>query len=453
MSTLYHILWMAIIITTCVMAANCYYQTRICNYLKDHSTNDELIKDPKVFHFSIIYLMVYMAQSGGNTPHLGRLRFIFQYIMEAVPPTYRKEATDYLNLLNSKGIQNGEGIINTLASLNKGQLFLKNKFSFEEEYHLEINGLEMAEALAMLNEKQRLYIYYLLFRVAIADEKTAKCGKTEESELKVLGKRLNVPEIDQYSLKAAGLDSSIEYWYNAHFDSHYKAFDEMTDLYPMTMEEMGHSYLRPEKQFNAIGKSLLKYLRRAHLFTCIITFVSCIAFFVDIDKTHCFTDSYLMFLFFLTNSVVMLQATYAFQPICFDKLNIKSTNIFHDHKKGVITIFIIYYLAAANWAYTIINQGYSQVFDKKCAITECNSEHMSFETINTENDKPEADVNILEKVAFNGLKYFCFYRWCFNDNTISEYNSPYCVRFKDRPSVTISYNKGYFSCTSIVNVE
>lgn len=209
----------------------------------------ELAKDPSRFHLSVLYIMADMLRTDSNEVQYDKLTIMVHYILEVIPIEYRDEAIDTLDFLTCRekgsgkhkttySVLNKEGIKN-----NKENLFFSHKTG--GDYSNNISGWRMAEELALyISEADRLYIMYLLFRLAIADKKltlkSADGGSRPErvalQELCVKG--LKIPFTTLKGLFTEWKAGRIDNWYQTNIAcrGNYPASTVIADLFRHTKQ-------------------------------------------------------------------------------------------------------------------------------------------------------------------------------------------------------------------------
>lgn len=149
------------------------------NLYRLFSTNSDemrklLANDPKRFHISIVYLMTYMTHIIKGRSKT-KLEMIVNYIVEVIPQEFQLDAIKALDYLTKKKI-NDNGKIDIKKSKVSIREFKKgnyNKCIKEDDPHyyvVDIHANRMAEEMSLyLSEKDRIYLMYILYRIACAE--------------------------------------------------------------------------------------------------------------------------------------------------------------------------------------------------------------------------------------------------------------------------------------------
>ncbi|MCQ2207358.1 MAG: hypothetical protein MJZ02_03955 [Paludibacteraceae bacterium] len=200
-----------------------------------------LARDPKRFHISLVYLMTYMTRSDGNAIQYDKLELIVKYIREVCPKEYQKDAIEVLSYLTFREKGSGkqretESLIDVDA-FNKGSdnCIKRGDDSFHYEYSL--HGERLAEELALyMTEDDRLYVMYMLYRLAVADGKITTRGKWSElymlNRLCVKGLKIGKEQLDD--LLKCFTEGKSQIWYDQHFaykENRYPSSDVIANLF------------------------------------------------------------------------------------------------------------------------------------------------------------------------------------------------------------------------------
>ena len=135
-----------------------------------------LAKDAKRFHMSIVYLMTYLTRSNGiNKVQDDKLRLILRYIIEVMPLEYQLDAVKVLKYLTDREKKSGkntyhESIVDVDEFKEGNYKSCIDKGDSSYHYSHDIHGERIAEELSFyLSEDDRLYVMFLLYRLAILD--------------------------------------------------------------------------------------------------------------------------------------------------------------------------------------------------------------------------------------------------------------------------------------------
>lgn len=200
-----------------------------------------LAKDPKRFHISMIYLMTYMTRSDSDRVQKDKLKMILRYITEVCPLEYHKDAIKALKFLTDRYKKSGkstyhESLIDVDAFLD-GKENCINKGDNSYKYTHDLHGKRLAEELGRyMSDDDKLYVMYLLFRLAIADGVITDTGRKSElammNRLCVAGLKIDKSKLDDLINEFAHGD--VDKWYNQHFenrDDRYPSADLLANIF------------------------------------------------------------------------------------------------------------------------------------------------------------------------------------------------------------------------------
>ncbi len=236
-------------------------------FANDKNMQALMANNPKRFHISIVYLMTYMARSDdSNNVQLDKLQIIIRYIKEVIPPKYQRDAIESLKYLTDRIKGNGknasyESIVNVTKFLTGKDCLNKGNYGYR--YKSDLHGKRLAEELAKyMSEDDRLYLMYLLYRLAIADGEITTSGKNSEfqilNRLCVSGLHINKIELD--SLIDHFKNGNDQVWYNKHFtnkENFYPSSDVLGDIFRMNLTSI--SLLDRQVDTVSISKTI-KYI-------------------------------------------------------------------------------------------------------------------------------------------------------------------------------------------------
>ena len=192
-------------------------------FTKDGGMRKLMANDPKRFHISIVYLMTYMTRSNGDEVQRDKLEMIVRYIREVIPQEYHKEAIEVLKYLTDR--EKGSGKHRKTESLVDVEAFMKgtsciksgdNSFHYKHDLH----GKRMAAELASyMTEDDRMYVMYLLYRLAIADGIITTDGSKSERYMlyRLCVNGLKIDKMELNSLINSFKDGNDQMWYDQHF--------------------------------------------------------------------------------------------------------------------------------------------------------------------------------------------------------------------------------------------
>lgn len=215
------------------------------SFTKNDGMRNLMAKDPLRFHNSIVYLMVCAMHSKYTSLQYDKLKMIVRYICEVCPVVYQKEMLMTLKKLIRDDDKKNSGmkpIIDIDAFLNGNPVFVKK---FIINYSLELNGVGLAEEIARyLAEKDKIYLMYLLFRVATAN------GKFTTVEPKSSLFVMNDLCVKGLGIDKGKLDLLIQHYTNNNLQGWYdEQFGNTGGLYPSYYDQMGDIFRSEEKSF------------------------------------------------------------------------------------------------------------------------------------------------------------------------------------------------------------
>lgn len=217
-----------------------------CKFSKGDEMLKLMAKDPLRFHNSIVYLMVCAMHSNYSSLQYDKLKMIVRYICEVCPVVYQKEMLETLKkLIGDEALRNsfsGDKPIIDIDSFLKGKPDFIKKFITGNVFSL--NGVGLAEEMSkILTEKDKIYLMYLLFRVATANGKFTTTGS--ESSLDVMNKLC----VDGLKIAKEDLDLLIQQYTNKNLQGWYdEHFGRKRDLYP-SYDQIGNIFRSEDKQF------------------------------------------------------------------------------------------------------------------------------------------------------------------------------------------------------------
>ena len=217
-------------------------------FSKDDGMRKLMANDPKRFHISIVYLMTYMTRSNGDKVQRDKLEMIVRYIREVIPQEYHKEAIEALKYLTDR--EKGSGKHRKTESLVDVGAFMRGSsnciYSGDNSFHYvhDLHGRRMAAELASyMTEDDRMYVMYLLYRLAIADGIITTDGSKSEmymlNRLCVNGLKIGKNELD--GLINAFKNRSDKMWYDQHFcnkENFYPSSDVLADIFRMDVSSL-----------------------------------------------------------------------------------------------------------------------------------------------------------------------------------------------------------------------
>ena len=245
-------------------------------FTKDGGMRKLMANDPKRFHISIVYLMTYMTRSNGDEVQRDKLEMIVRYIREVIPQEYHKEAIEVLKYLTDR--EKGSGKHRKTESLVDVEAFMKgtsciksgdNSFHYKHDLH----GKRMAAELASyMTEDDRMYVMYLLYRLAIADGIITTDGSKSERYMlyRLCVNGLKIDKMELNSLINSFKDGNDQMWYDQHFcnkENFYPSSDRLADIFRMDVSSL--SLLDSEVPETTVSRSIFIAL----IGICILSFV------------------------------------------------------------------------------------------------------------------------------------------------------------------------------------
>ena len=218
-----------------------------CKFLKGDEMLKLMAKDPLRFHNSIVYLMVCAMHSNYSSLQYDKLKLIVRYICEVCPVVYQKEMLETLKkLIGDEALRNsfsGDKPIIDIDSFLKGKPDFIKKF-VTYSYVIPLNGVGLAEEMSkILTEDDKIYLMYILFRVATANGKFTTTGS--ESSLDVMNKLC----VDGLKITKEELDLLIQQYTNKNLQGWYdEHFGRKSDLYP-SFDQIGNIFRSEDKPF------------------------------------------------------------------------------------------------------------------------------------------------------------------------------------------------------------
>lgn len=211
-----------------------------------------LAKDAKRFHMSIVYLMTYLTRSNGiHKVQKDKLRLIIRYIVEVMPLEYQLDAVKVLKYLTDREKKSGKNTYD--ESIVDVDAFKEGKYKTcikdgDSSYHYshDIHGERIAEELSYyLSEDDRLYVMFLLYRLAILDGIITTDGS--DSELNMLNNLC----VDGLKIDSKDLDGLIESfengtdqsWYDQHFvnkNGQYPSSNLLANIFRVDLDELAN---------------------------------------------------------------------------------------------------------------------------------------------------------------------------------------------------------------------
>ncbi|MBE6327557.1 MAG: hypothetical protein E7077_11005 [Bacteroidales bacterium] len=218
-----------------------------CKFSKGDEMLKLMAKDPLRFHNSIVYLMVCAMHSNYSSLQYDKLKMIVRYICEVCPVVYQKEM-----LVNLKKLIGDEELRNRFSGdkpIINIDYFLEGKPDFIKKFItgnvFSLNGVGLAEEMSkILTEKDKIYLMYLLFRVATANGKFTTTGT--ESSLVVMNNLC----VNGLGIDKGKLDLLIQHYTNNNIQGWYdEQFGNTGGLYPLFYDQMGDIFRTEDKSF------------------------------------------------------------------------------------------------------------------------------------------------------------------------------------------------------------
>lgn len=223
-----------------------------CKFSKGDEMLKLMAKDPLRFHNSIVYLMVCAMHSNYSSLQYDKLKLIVRYICEVCPVVYQKEMLVNLKkLIGDEEFRNrfsGDNPIIDIDSFLKGKPDFIKKF-VTYSYVIPLNGVGLAEEMSkILTEDDKIYLMYILFRVATANGRFTTTGS--ESSLDVMNKLvMNKLCVDGLKIAKEELNLLIQQYTNKNLQGWYdEHFGRKSELYP-SFDQIGSVFRSEDKPF------------------------------------------------------------------------------------------------------------------------------------------------------------------------------------------------------------
>ena len=314
------------------------------SFTKNDGMRNLMAKDPLRFHNSIVYLMVCAMHSKYTSLQYDKLKMIVRYICEVCPIVYQKEMLVVLKkfiLDDDKKNSGMKPIIDIDAFLNGNPVFVKK---FIINYSLELNGVGLAEEIARyLTEKDKIYLMYLLFRVATANGKFTTTGT--ESSLVVMNNLC----VNGLGIDKGKLDLLIQHYTNNNLQRWYdEQFGNTGSLYPLYYDQMGDIFRTEDKSFafvdqvkeiSVITRNFLLFL----IFAFVLNLISDAIFITEENGFFVFFVSFFILYFSLmivASSNTESEQYYILRTCKDDNMQFRSIIVLSVFSINIVTTFL-----------------------------------------------------------------------------------------------------------------
>lgn len=401
-------------------------------------SREQLARDPSRFHTSIIYLMAYMMRTDGDSVQYDKLDLIARYIREVCPESCRKCCADALDYMTKRVKKSGKHfiyypIVNTEALLftedNDAYFFMDRGGRYENDLH----GRRLAEEIAHhLDEPGRMYLMYLLFRLAIADGDVTMKDKSgylaELSMLKKLCVRgMHIPEAEFTQMFESWKADDIDGWYEKHIASHgHGLYADQGSLANLFHSTCSFSQLENDIYESSVFPSIKPWILGA----CIaVGLLACVVLSYDRALMEEYYPSGLFYvlLFFVALTFVLMVLLSPLNSSILPILRTKYENVLQRNRLIIISVAIIgttflLFFNATNYLYLLANETYiCKVVNKKAHITRAYTTttrskhgttthyHIAFETVEVDDVRGSTlkipVMSIPNKLCVNVLPY------------------------------------------------
>lgn len=246
----------------------------------------QMARDPRRFHISIVYLMAVMLRSSYFV-ELEKLTLIVRYILDVCPEPYREEAFTALDYMTKKLDDNAEAysLIDKKALLNGkfDSCFFADKGG--RNYSNDLHGTQLAEELARyIDEVDRRYLMFLLFRLAIADGMVTDDWKLSELSLlkKLCLDGLHIPKKVFSAMYTAWQKDNLDGWYDDNIALHNKGLyadrERLANIFHSTYsfsQPDAYAELPSSSFFSTIKERLIGLSVVALILLLIVPFYEC----------------------------------------------------------------------------------------------------------------------------------------------------------------------------------
>lgn len=212
-------------------------------FSKDNEMRTLLANDPRRFHISLVYLMAYLTRSNAvlfsYPAQKEKLKMVVRYIREAIPNDIQDDAIWELKFLTDKKESKGfhKSVISVQA-FNEGRECIIDDPDYDyRSYVSQIHGRGLAEELALyVSDEDRMYIMYMFFRLAMADNDITRVGTNSEKRMlhRLCVEGMKIDERDFDEILNDFSNNNAQSWYERHFgdkEGKYPAHDQFADVF------------------------------------------------------------------------------------------------------------------------------------------------------------------------------------------------------------------------------
>lgn len=330
------------------------------SFTKNDGMRNLMAKDPLRFHNSIVYLMVCAMHSNYTSLQYDKLKLIVRYICEVCPVVYQKEM-----LVNLKKLIGDEEIRNRFSgekSIINIDYFLEGKPDFIKEfviysYVLPLNGVGLAEEMSkILTEDDKIYLMYILFRVATANGKFTTTGS--ESSLVVMNKLC----VDGLKIAKEELDLLIQQYTNKNLQGWYdEHFGRKRDLYP-SFDQIGNIFRSEDKPFAFVDQVNDTVMTKSVYSLFLLIIILNLVMYTVIrrfDNVH-WWFIYATFILLVFNGYLGVVFSHKYESVQYYILRTKKENKWQIRNLIICSVYSLFIIFSILWcvSYLLFLEGY-----------------------------------------------------------------------------------------------
>lgn len=331
-----------------------------CKFSKGDEMLKLMAKDPLRFHNSIVYLMVCAMHSNYSSLLYDKLKLIVRYICEVCPVVYQKEMLVNLKkLIGDEEFRNrfsGDKPIIDIDSFLKGKPDFIKKF-VTYSYVIPLDGVGLAEEMSkILTEDDKIYLMYILFRVATANGKFTTTGS--ESSLDVMNKLC----VDGLKITKEELDLLIQQYTNKNLQGWYdEHFGRKRDLYP-SFDQIGNIFRSEDKPFAFVDQVKDTAMTTSvYLLIFLIIILNFMMYTVIrmFDNVH-WWFIYVAFILFVFNGYLGVVYSHKYESVQYYILRTKKENKWQIRNLIICSVYSLFIIFSILWcvSYLLFLDGY-----------------------------------------------------------------------------------------------
>ena len=335
-----------------------------CKFSEEDEMRKLMAKDPLRFHNSIVYLMVCSMHSNYSSLQYDKLKLIVRYICEVCPVVYQKEMLVNLKKFIRDEFRerfNGEKPIIDIDSFLNGKPDFIKKFITGNV--LSLDGVGLAEEMSkILTEDDKIYLMYLLFRVATANGKFVTIGS--ESSLVVMNRLC----VDGLKIAKRDLDLLIQQYTNKNLQGWYdEHFGKKRDLYP-SFDQIGNIFRSEDKPFAFVDQVIDTVMTKSvYLFILLIFILNFIIYIVILvwENSRIFGNGHWWLFYVGIISYVFLGFTgqgynHKFESAQYYLLRTKKENKWQIRNLIICSVYSLFIIFSLLWgvSYLLFLDGY-----------------------------------------------------------------------------------------------